>query len=353
MELDLLRTPDYSDRRNRLRQAVGKGLLLLYRGGEWFNENLFYLSGLDTFYTATLISLESDFETVLINPLEYSSISTDFNDQEACIPESLKDRIIQLVKDTGISIVYCDYDFFSRIPPPTELIDNLRHAIPHLSVRPLPPALAHMRQIKDPLEIKTIKKGIQIVKGLMDQLPDMIRPGLPEVDIAAEIYKNLILNGFNRFYDIFVASGANSSLPYYRANNGILPGNSVVLIDICAALDNYVIDMTRTFPTAGSFTPKQEKIYRLIEVIQKKALDNARPGSTLAQLSTEAKKSFALNKLEKYYLNKIGHFVGLSPDDPGDPDTLFETGMVITIEPGLYMYNEGLAIRVEDIIVLD
>ena len=94
-------------------------------------------------------------------------------------------------------------------------------------------------------------------------------------------------------------------------------------------------------------------MYSIIRDTQAKAIHDVRPGTTLAELSEEAKKTLASYSLDKYYPNKIGHFVGLSPDDPGDQSAPLEKGMVLTIEPGLYLPKEGLGIRIEDTVIVE
>lgn len=353
--METLIKPPCRDKRTRLREAVGKGWLLLYKGGEYFNENLYYLTGLDTFYTFALISLETHHEYIITNPLEClpAQSSCDVKNIRECRPNKLVSKLTKLFRKHKISLLYCDYAFDSRTPLPPELVDLLRGTFSYLTLQPLPSQLFRMRMLKEPFEISTIKKGIKIIKELFAELPAMIKPGVSEADIAAEIYKHLIRSGFNKFYDVFVASGSNSAIPFYRANKGYLPDNSVVLIDICAAIDYYVCDLTRLFSTSGSFTERQEKLYSIIMNTQAKAIQDVRPGTSLAELSEKAKKTLASYGLDKYYPNKIGHFVGLSPDDPGSQSVPLEKGMVLTIEPGLYLPDEGLGIRLEDTVIVE
>ena len=345
----------YKDRRKRLRERLGQGWLLLYKGGEHFNENLYYLTGLDTFYTVALISLETEDELLLVNSFEFSSIKVhcDISNVYELPSQDIPDRLISLLSEHHVSVLHCDYAFDARTPLPPELADQLRTALPYISIKGLPDELLQMRMIKEAGEIAIIKKGIEIVEGIFMDIQPHIRPGVSEADIAAEIYARLVRAGFNRFHDIFVASGTNSAIPFYRANNSSIPNNSVVLIDICAAIENYVVDMTRTFPTTDHFSQYAKVLYDAVKEAFRTACDQLGPGQTLRELSHVAKAVFAGHGLEKHYLNKIGHFVGLSPDDPGDADVPLEKGMIVTIEPGLYLPEEGLGIRVENTIVLE
>ncbi|HEC99300.1 MAG TPA: aminopeptidase P family protein [Proteobacteria bacterium] len=351
--MNLPNTSQFRKRRNRLREVVGKGWILLYKGGEYFNENLYYLTGLDSFFTLALISLETEQEYVLTNGIELqdAQASTDIRDVQACQPRELIKKLTSLIALRGISLLHCDYGLNSRTPLPAEVIDRMRAAFPKLIVEDLPQELLHMRMIKESGETELIKENIAIVGEIFSSLPEVIRPGLAEAELASLIYKDLVGHGFNRFYDIFVASGQNSATPYYRSNNCTLPSDHVVLVDICAARRNYVCDLTRTFPTSGKFPSHWKEIYAIICEVQQRAKNSAKSGRTLHELSEEVKKLFKSSGLDTFYLNKLGHFVGLAPDDPGDQDTPLQKGMVVTIEPGLYLQEAGL--RIEDTVIVE
>jgi Xaa-Pro aminopeptidase len=281
----------------------------------------------------------------------YAQVVTDIRDVQACLPNELIDKLTSLIASHSISLLYCDYGLNSRTPLPAEIIDRVRSAFPKIIIESLPQELLHMRMIKDPGEIELIKDGIAIVEKIFSNLAEVITPGLAEAELASLIYKDLVQNGFNRFYDIFVASGPNSAKPFYRANNCLLPPNHVVLVDICAARGNYVCDLTRTFPTSGVFPSHWSELYSLVCEVQQQAKKLVRSGRTLHELSEKVKSLFEVTGLDKFYLNKLGHFVGLAPDDPGDQNSPLQKGMVVTIEPGLYLSEVGL--RIEDTVVVE
>lgn len=352
--MDSKNHPDFKGRIKRLRDCVNKGWLLLHRGCEYFNENLFYLTGIESFNTAVLISLENEELFVLVHPLEYESLLSlcDGWQVMACKPDDLHVEILTIISKYKISNLFTDYSFSSRTPLPAELVDLIRNNYPQIRIYPLPNELLRMRMIKDDYEMALVKKGLHVIEKIFSIMPDLIEPGKRESEISAEIHRQLIQGGFNKFYDIFVASGKHSASPYYRDNNDIIPPDTVILIDICAAIDNYVCDVTRTFPTSGKFTPHDSYIFSIVSDVYKNAFNSTVPGVTLGAISQKAKEQFAAHNLAKYYLNKIGHFVGLSPDDPGSDDILFEPGMIITIEPGLYMTDECIGMRIEDTIII-
>lgn len=347
--------PDYCKRRHKLRGSIGNGVIVLFRGGEHFNENLYYLTGLDTFFTAAIISLEDNFECLYVNPIEIPFISKTecgFEDIRSSTPDSITDNIVLTLKEIGAKAVFTDYSANSKTPMPPEIIDTIRNKLPKTSIYQLPAYLDKMRLKKDSYEIDLMKKGVQIIENIFESIKDMLKPGVSEKAIASEIYKQLVAGGFNKFFDISVASGANSIIPYYRSNSGILPESGVILIDIAAAIDYYICDLTRTF-YIGGFQRKQDKeLFHIVQYVHDKILENAVPGVTLGYLNKMALTMFKDYGVDQYYYNKIGHFVGLGVADPGDDSTFLEPGMVFTVEPGLYMIDRGMAIRKEDMIFL-
>ena len=346
--------PDYKYRRQRLRNIVQRGVVVLFKGSEHFNENLFYLTGLETFYTFAVISLESSFECVLTNPIESPHIGNtpQLSDIRPISPDSLLSELLSLLHALKPSEIYCETDLHSKTPLPSSIYAALSSSFDDVPISNIPSALTRMRLTKDTYEIAVMRRGIEIVSNVFASLEEIIAPGISEMELSAEIHRQLVRGGFNKFYDICVASGPRSAIPYYRANNNLLPDSGVVMIDIAAAVDNYVCDMTRTFPITGIFNEREQALHNLVVDVQETVIVDALPGTTLNVLNKRAFTIFSNHNLERYYYNKIGHFLGLGVDDQGENDVVLEKGMVVTIEPGLYLNHEGLGIRKEDMIFL-
>jgi len=346
--------PDYRRRRQALRATQQRGVIILHKGGEHFNENLFYLTGLETFFTTAIISCDSDFECILTNEIElpFISNSSGIDDIRRSNPANLHSEVINILKLLKPEVIYTDYSLYSKTPLPPFLYEAIKSEFSEASICHLPEQLLHMRLVKDRYETEVMQKGVGIISNVFETLKELIAPGLTETSLASEIYRQLVLGGFNKFYDISVASGPRSSIPYYRSNDNILPDKGVVLIDIAAAIDNYVCDMTRTFPIAGKFSEKEQAIFNLVIETQEKVIADALPGTTLNALNMKAFDVFKKHNLERYYYNKIGHFLGLGVDDQGGDDVILEKGMVITVEPGLYLNQDELGIRKEDMVFL-
>lgn len=346
--------PDFKKRRDILRQRTQDGVMILHKGGEHFNENLFYLTGLDTFYTTAIISLEDDFECLLINEIELPFIpkETGVEDIRISNPDALDKQLIDILKEIHTKSIYTDYSASSKTPLPAELVDSIKEALPNTKIKQLPKQLDQMRLIKDDYELNVMKKGVSIIHNIFDAIKNLIVPGNSEALISSEIYRSLAAGGFNKFYDISVASGERSTIPFYRENCHKLPKKGVILIDITAAIDYYVCDITRTFQIGSEVDTEKDEIFHLVEETYSVIMDNVVAGTTLGDLNKIAFDMFKSHGVEKFYYNKIGHFVGLGVSDPGDNDTLLKKGMVFTIEPGLYMRHKGFAVRKEDMFFL-
>jgi len=346
--------PEYRRRRQQLRDEVQCGILILFKGSEHFNENLFYFTGLETFYTCAVISLEDDFECVFTNPIEFPHIGDvpQLDNIRSVSPDSLLSEVLSQIESLKPSTLYCEIDFHSKTPLPSSIFTALAATFPNIPILNVPSSITKMRLKKDAYELAIMHRGIATINQVFETLDGMVAPGISEMELSAEIHCQLVLGGFNKFYDICVASGPRSAIPYYRANNRILPNSGVIMIDIAAAVDNYVCDMTRTFSIGGKFNPQEQKIFNIVLATQQHVLSKVKPGKTLGELNEIAFDIFMQQGLEQYYYNKIGHFLGLGVDDQGADDVVLESGMVITVEPGLYLPQNGFGIRVEDMVVV-
>ena len=177
-----------------------------------------------------------------------------------------------------------------------------------------------------------------------------------------EAYFDFILrkNGVTDFaFKPIIASGINSTILHYSSNNSKTNPGDVVLLDVGAQYNYYSADISRTFPISGKFTERQNAIYQIVLNTMKKVQSEAKPGITLFELNEVAKKALAEgckeiklinsdDELSKYYFHSISHFLGLDTHDVGGKKIKLEPGMVITNEPGLYIPEEKIGIRIED-----
>jgi len=192
-----------------------------------------------------------------------------------------------------------------------------------------------------------------------------MRPGLAEYQIAATMVGTYLELGCERSaYAPIVASGPNSVVLHYSANRRRIEGGDLVVMDVGGQYADYTTDVTRTVPASGKFTARQREIYDIVLASQKAAIAAVKPGMTLLGDSSTSLRKIAMDYIEthgkdlhgaslgKYFVHGLGHFVGLEVHDPGSFDVHLEPGMVITIEPGIYIPGENLGIRIEDTVLV-
>ena len=152
-----------------------------------------------------------------------------------------------------------------------------------------------------------------------------------------------------------VAGGKNSTVLHYHENSGTLRNGDLVVVDIGAEYNNYCADLTRTYPVSGTFSKRQKEIYEVVLATQEYIASRAKPGMWLKNkdnveqsLHHLAVKFLAQSGYDKYFPHGIGHFLGLDVHDVGDYTVPLQEGDVITIEPGIYIAEESIGIRIED-----
>ena len=230
-----------------------------------------------------------------------------------------------------------------------------------------------LRMIKSEIEINLIRKAYDITeKGLRTLLP-LIRPGMMEYELEAILSKAFIQEGATGFaYSPVIASGPRSCILHYIANNHPCKDHELILLDVGALYANYHADVTRVVPANGHFTPRQKKVYNATLSILEQAKKLLVPGSTFAlynkqvgQLMEKALIDLGLISLQevktqsqqqpvykKYFMHNISHHLGLNTHDICNPHTPFSPGMVLTVEPGIYIPEEGFGIRLENAVVI-
>jgi Xaa-Pro aminopeptidase len=237
----------------------------------------------------------------------------------------------------------------------------------------LAPIMHHIRPIKSEIEIELIKQACNITEKAFLRLLDFIRPGIWEFEIEAEIYHEFLSNrSRGPAYSSVIASGANACILHYVKNNRQCMDGDLVLMDFGAEYANYASDLTRTIPVNGKFTPRQKEIYNAVLRVQKEAVQMLIPGNTFEAYNKDVglimeKELIGLGLLDaksvknqnpdeplykKYFMHGASHHLGLDVHDFGSKYRKFEAGMVFTCEPGIYIKEEGIGIRLENDIIV-
>lgn len=249
-------------------------------------------------------------------------------------------------------------------------------------------ALGHilhdLRLYKTRDELRVMRRAAKIASAAHVRAMRATRPGMNEHEIEAELLHEFRRHGAVPSYEPIVGGGANGCVLHYRANNAPLKDGDLLLIDAGAEYECYASDITRTFPVNGKFSPEQRALYDLVLAAQKAAIDEVRPGKPFGAYHDAAVRTLTAGLIKlgllkggldknireqtyrKFYMHKTGHWLGLDVHDVGDyrVDGEFrelEPGMVVTVEPGLYIAPDakgvaakwrGIGIRIEDDVVV-
>ena len=226
-------------------------------------------------------------------------------------------------------------------------------------------SLGEMRMVKSEPEIQLIRRAVDATVQAHLAAWKKIRRGLFEYQVAAPLIEQLIsLRCPRPAYAPIVAGGRRATILHYTKNSARLRSRELVLIDAGGEYSHYAADITRTVPVDGRFTDRQRKIYEAVLSAQKTAIDKVRPGMTLSGNGPNSLQKIAREKLDsrgkdrngkplgRYFTHGLGHHVGLAVHDPGDPKAPLKAGMVITIEPGVYIPEENIGVRIEDMVLV-
>lgn len=341
------------------------------------NRNFYYLTGIDESKVILLISkIDGKVSEKLFieRPDEVMAkwVGATITDEEA-IESSGIDNIEYLDKFEGtissildrnrIEKIYLDLErqeLRTSMTKAQEFAKVINEKYPYIQIKNIYYDIASLRMIKSEEEIERIRKAIEITnKGIMNMLHN-IKPGMMEYEIEAYFDFTLKKNGItNRAFETIAASGKNATILHYSDNNSKAEDGDLILFDLGAQYKYYNGDISRTFPVNGKFTERQKQVYNIVLKAQKAVEEAAKPGLPYKELNEIAKKVLAEGckelglikeekEISKYYFHGVSHYLGADTHDVGIYNVPLQPGMVITNEPGLYIEEEGIGIRIED-----
>lgn len=222
-------------------------------------------------------------------------------------------------------------------------------------LRPSPQLVERARMIKDEKEIGRMREAAQLGAKIFDRALETIRPGISEMEVAGEMEFAARRAGADEMsFPTIIASGKRSALPHGRASQAVIPAQGFVVCDFGVILAGYCSDMTRTV-CVGRPTAEARGIYQAVLEAQRAALEAVRPGVSVGEVDRAARKALRGAGLARYFTHSTGHGVGLEIHEPprvaaGQSERL-QPGMVITVEPGVYLAGRG-GVRIEDMAVV-
>jgi len=279
----------------------------------------------------------------------------------------------------GSLMAYCDNIYINinendrannRVPyKDIRFANELKYNYPAHQLKRLGPIMAELRAVKHETEIELIKKACNITRDAFLRVLKFIQPDIKEYEVEAEIIHEFIRQGATgHAYTPIIASGKNACVLHYVDNNQTCKDGDLVLMDFGSEYANYASDMTRTIPANGKFSDRQKQVYNAVLYVMKQAKELLRPGKTLADYNAEVGKIMEeqliqiglLNKDEvakqdknnplykKYFMHGTSHFMGIDVHDIGNRYTPMQVGNIFTCEPGIYIPEENIGIRIEN-----
>ena len=244
---------------------------------------------------------------------------------------------------------------------------------PAHSVAKSSPIMHRLRSVKDPIELDLMQRACNITEKGFRRILDFVKPGVWEYEIEAELIHEFVRNRSKGFaYSPIIASGNSANVLHYMENNKECKSGDLILLDIAAEYANYKSDLTRTIPVSGKFSERQKAVYNAVNYVKKEATKLLVPGTFWKEyhlevgdiMTSELLKLGLLDKADvqnedkdwpaykKYFMHGTSHHIGLDTHDYGLLHEKMQANMVFTVEPGIYIPDEGFGIRLEDDVVV-
>jgi Xaa-Pro aminopeptidase len=250
-------------------------------------------------------------------------------------------------------------------PHEKALVDWLQLAVPQAKLKDIRGIVESLRTIKSPEEIAFLRKAIGLSLDAHFEAMKMMRPGLYEYQVAAKMVEIHAMGGSEaEGYAPIIGAGPNSTVLHYDKLARKIADGDIVVLDVGAQFSGYSSDITRTLPANGKFTPRQREIYDVVLGAQNAVFAALKPGMNFCKSGDKSLYKISYDyinthgkdlhgkKLGQYYIHGLGHNIGLDVHDPGEYCKPLEPGMVVTVEPGMYIPEENLGVRIEDDVLI-
>lgn len=404
MKYDRLESTLFDKNRKKLIKFIHSNSLVIVHsndqmprnGDQYFpfrqNSDLFYLSGIDQ--EKTILTLcpnhpNKDLREILFIIESNEKIAVweghKYTREEAIKTSGITNikylsEFEQIFRELAIYAenIYLNLNENSKFKPDVisadeRFLNRLRFEFPAHKIERLAPLMKKLRLKKEPEEIEIMQKACEITNKAFFRIMKFVNPGVNEYEVEAELTHEFLWNkATGHAYAPIVASGKNACVLHYVENNKACNDGDLLLIDFGAEYANYAADCTRTIPVNGKFTQRQKECYEAVLRVMKKAISLMIPGTTINKLNEQVECMFQEEHIKlglyskedvekqdpekplvkKYYPHGTCHFIGLDVHDVGDRTVILEEGMVLTCEPGLYIPEENIGIRIENDILV-
>jgi Xaa-Pro aminopeptidase len=356
------------------------------------NPDLFWLSGIDQEKTILLIYPDCP------NPIYREALFLRKTNEVIAVWEGHKYTMEEARASSGIPqifweesfepalkglMTYCDRVFVNlnendrndnAVPyKDIRFTNELKYNYPAHEFKRLGPIMAKLRSVKHPIEVEIIKQACGITRDAFKRVLKFMKPGVMEYEVEAEIIHEFIRQrASGHAYTPIIASGASACVLHYIENNSACKEGDMVLMDFGAEYANYASDLTRTIPANGRFSTRQKEVYNAVLRVMKQAKTMLRPGTILADYNKEVGKIMESELIglklldkdkvqkqdpenplyKKYFMHGTSHFMGIDVHDIGNRYAPMQVGNVFTCEPGIYIPEEKLGIRIENDILI-
>jgi Xaa-Pro aminopeptidase len=230
----------------------------------------------------------------------------------------------------------------------------------------------HLRLTKSSLEVEAMRQACELTGEGFRRVLKFTKPGVMETEVEAEFAHEFIRRGGNFAYQPIIASGANACVLHYIENDKRCKKGDLLLLDVAASYANYNSDLTRTIPVSGRFTRRQKQVYNAVLRVLRECIQGLKPGKLHRDWQKEAEKLVEKECVDlglltireikkqdpdnpafrKYFMHGVGHPIGLDVHDVGHLTEPIQPGWVMTVEPGIYVKEEGMAVRLENTVLV-
>jgi len=364
----------FVDRREALMGSVGEGVTVLYsqgcqtETGYRADGNFWYLTGVDEPGAILLLApQEKDRQVLFLPPRDIED--ERWTGRRPALTDALRrdlgfDQILRTGMLDWILISYMKHSKVLHlvsslvgpsqdIPPDMELYQKITARVPEVTIKNSSHFLETMRMVKSPEEIAAIERAIQVTYQGMTEVLAELRPGITEYQLDGILQNSFKRQGAQHMaFEPIIGAGEETTILHYQKRNLSLEPGQLLLLDVGAEWDHYAADITRTIPVDGRFTNEQALIYDIVLKAQKAVIGAIKPGVTLLELDDIAKNVIRGAGYIDEFFHVTSHHLGLEVHDVADNGLQLKPGMVITVEPGIYLQNKKIGVRIEDDILV-